>query len=543
MNETTDATAIFAPIWRRKWLILIVAILVAAGSYLYYKRQPTKFQNSTEVYLAAGAEEQFTEKGVGKSTAASTSNQTALINSIVVELAKRTLRKEHTKFARAAAKGKVRAKSPEKSQFITITTEAHTAKGSALLANTVAALYIKRQHAQYVRGIKSAIAISHRQLRKLEAPRVSAGSKGKPTTSTTNVIQAATLSSKINQLESQLSVIGVEQVKPATNHSALLLGPQPKKNAIFGFVLGLVLATIAAFALSRFNRRLRSLADIETVLQAQVLTALPKVGRPIVHRDGRPAPSKPLIEPLRRLHTTLRLGNVLEQEQQSPPRSILFLSADAGDGKSTLIANLALVSRDAGERAAILEADFRRPVQSKLLGLSATRGLADVLTGSAPATQAMQAVASADAPAADPAAAPDAGVATALASRGEGGVSVLVGAAGVANPPVLLASSAMTELLRSAAEEYDQVLLDVPSPLEVSDAMPLLSAVDAIVLVARVAHTREASAQRLMQLLMRTPSAPVIGVVANGVARKDMEKYGISSGSSGSRWPAKLFGR
>lgn len=159
MNETTDATAIFAPIWRRKWLILIVAILVAAGSYLYYKRQPTKFQNSTEVYLAAGAEEQFTEKGVGKSTAASTSNQTALINSIVVELAKRTLRKEHSKVAKAAAKGKVRAKSPEKSQFITITTEAHTAKGSALLANTVAALYIKRQHAQYVRGIKSAIAI------------------------------------------------------------------------------------------------------------------------------------------------------------------------------------------------------------------------------------------------------------------------------------------------------------------------------------------------------------------------------------------------
>ena len=34
MNETTDATAIFAPLWRRKWLILIVALLVGGGQLL-----------------------------------------------------------------------------------------------------------------------------------------------------------------------------------------------------------------------------------------------------------------------------------------------------------------------------------------------------------------------------------------------------------------------------------------------------------------------------------------------------------------------------
>ena len=60
---------------------------------------------------------------------------------------------------------------------------------------------------------------------------------------------------------------------------------------------------------------------------------------------------------------------------------ILFLSPDPGDGKSTLVADLALVQRDAGERVVVVEANFRRPVQARLLGLEGARGLAAVLTG------------------------------------------------------------------------------------------------------------------------------------------------------------------
>ncbi len=51
MNETTDATAIFAPLWKRKWLILAVGIVVAAATYVYYKHQPRIYGATTEVYL------------------------------------------------------------------------------------------------------------------------------------------------------------------------------------------------------------------------------------------------------------------------------------------------------------------------------------------------------------------------------------------------------------------------------------------------------------------------------------------------------------
>jgi Mrp family chromosome partitioning ATPase len=100
----------------------------------------------------------------------------------------------------------------------------------------------------------------------------------------------------------------------------------------------------------------------------------------------------------------------------------------------------------------------------------------------------------------------------------------------------------MTEVLRSVAEDFDYVLIDAPSPLEVSDVMPLLNIVDGIVIVARLAHTREMSAQRLLQLLAHAPRAPLLGLVANCVPRREAERYGFSSPNGRVR-PGRLIGR
>ncbi len=405
--------------------------------------------------------------------------------------------------------------------------------------------YIKRQSENRQRNVRGAIAIAKRQLRRLEAPRPSTGSKGgKSGSSTSSVLQAATLNSKINQLESQLSVVGVRQVKPARPGTAVLLSPHPKKNAIFGFVIGIVLAAIAAFALSRFNRRLRTLGDVEAVLQVPILTALPKVRRPVIRREGEPAPARPLVEPIRRLHTTLLLGHMREQEQQVSPRSVLFVSADSGDGKSTVVADLALVAREGGEHVAVIEADFRRPVQSALLGVGTDRGLGDVLTGRLGFREALQVVPSVHAEAVANGGGAGATMATTtIQSHGVGSIAVLASGPSVQNPPALLARQEMIDLLRTASEEFDRVLIDAPSPLEVSDVMPLLGSVDAIALVARAGHTRERSAQRLQQILMRTPTAPVVGAVANVIARADMVRYGMPGGQPARRWPAALIAR
>jgi Mrp family chromosome partitioning ATPase len=537
MNETTDASAIFAPLWRRKWLILLVGLLVGVLSYVYYKHRPSVFQSTTQIYLANGSEEQsLLASAQGKKTLneRAISDQAAIVNSNVVsEAVHNLLRAEH---ARVALKGKARAKAAAGSDLVVITAEARNGKAAAKLANTFASVYIKRQHATYLKEVRAAIVATRRELRRVEAQanRTRTGARGKGITSApvsgSAALQAATLASRINQFESDLTVSSVAQISPATPKKAELLSPMPKKNAIFGFVLGLLLASIAAYALGRLDRRLRSLTAVEAAFNAPILAALPKVKRPILHEDGQPRVSAPLLEPLRRAHTALPLGSVRVRDEGGAPRVVLVLSADGADGKSTLIAGLALAQRDAGERVAVVEADFRRPVQAKLFGLGGTQGLAHVIEGGVTADEAMELVSSSQPPERATAnGSPAAGLSTLVQARpGTGSLSVLLCGGPSANPPALLASRATENLLGTLAEEYDSVLIDVPSPLEVSDAMPLLQLADGIVIVGRVGHTRQASAERLLELLERSPSAPVLGVVANGVAAGELNRLGFS---------------
>lgn len=548
MNETTDATAIFAPLWRRKWLILTVAILVAAVTYAYYKRQPATYSATTQLYLASGSEEQGllnSDQAKAALNDRDVTDQATLINSSALgEPVHRRLREAHEL---AAARGKAQASTAAGSDFITITAEAHTAKGAVTLANAYAQAYIKRQHANYQREVKAAVAATRRQLHRIEAGQSRTPSKGKKGSSgsagSVATVQAADLVSKINQLESDLSVAGVQDIGSGKTR-ATLLSPTPKRNAIFGFVLGLLLAAVAAYGVSRFDRRLRTLGEIEAAFETQVLAALPPVREPIVQRDGRLAPADALLEPLRRLHTTLQLGDMLEHDRERAPRTILFVSADAGDGASTLIANLALVQRDADERVVVLEANLRHPVQGKLLEVGGQYGLAEVLVGTLSPGEALQRVEAL--PSRQIGVVPQevsGSVSTMIESRVTGSVSVLASGGAAMNPPALLGGRAMTDLLHSLGDDFEHVLIDAPPPLQVSDAMPLLGTVDGIVLVARAGHTREVSARRLLQLLARVSSAPVLGVLANSVSRADLEQYGFSAGRRERRWSRKSIVR
>jgi tyrosine-protein kinase len=445
-------------------------------------------------------------------------NQVVLINSSVVGTAvqKKLIEEGHVE----AARGSAVASSSESTDFIQISTRAGSGAAAATLANTYAQVYLELRQDSYRANVEVALESTRKQLRATEESALPNENRA---------IQSQSLVDRISRLESQLTLgdAGDRQINPATA-SSVALSPKPTRNAIFGLVLGLVLAAIVAYALSRFDRRLRSLTDIETTFQAPVLAAVPPIKRPILYADGGPVPANALREPLRRLHTTLQLRSMADDIDQRPaPRTVLFVGADAGEGKSTLIAGLGLVQAEAGERVAIVESDLRRPIQAKLLGVDGTQGLAEVLAGEMTVRGATQPVNFV--PAAHSAGlVTQEALATAVEPRLTGSISVLPSGGAVANPQALLAGRTMPMLLHSMAEEYDYLLVDAPPPLEVSDVLPVLAMVDAVVLVARVGHTRETSARRLVDLLSRAPHGPVLGIIANDASSADMEAFGFS---------------
>jgi uncharacterized protein involved in exopolysaccharide biosynthesis len=73
-RQTADATEklnlqdYLAPVRRFRWIILALAVIVAAGTYFYYHRKPPVYESSTNVYLGQSAvEQQITDTQVASS--------------------------------------------------------------------------------------------------------------------------------------------------------------------------------------------------------------------------------------------------------------------------------------------------------------------------------------------------------------------------------------------------------------------------------------------------------------------------------------------
>jgi Mrp family chromosome partitioning ATPase len=91
----------------------------------------------------------------------------------------------------------------------------------------------------------------------------------------------------------------------------------------------------------------------------------------------------------------------------------------------------------------------------------------------------------------------------------------------------------------------DLVVVDTPPLTAVSDAFPLLSKVDGVIIVGRVGRNRRDVAQRLYETLTGA-GAPLLGVVANGLKSGRRGGYGSSRGRLRSsqksfRWVGRVF--
>ena len=73
---------------------------------------------------------------------------------------------------------------------------------------------------------------------------------------------------------------------------------------------------------------------------------------------------------------TLRTSLALSENESS---RVCFTSAEPGDGKTTVISNLAVVYAQSEKKTLLIDADLRRPGLTKLLDLKGQSGLSDVL--------------------------------------------------------------------------------------------------------------------------------------------------------------------
>lgn len=170
-------------------------------------------------------------------------------------------------------------------------------------------------------------------------------------------------------------------------------------------------------------------------------------------------------------------------------RALAVTSAEHGDGRSYLAANLAVVFSQQRQRTLLIDADLRNPRQHELFSLENRAGLSGVLAGRS-GIEAIQRV-------------------PALLD-----LSVLTAGALAPNPSELLGRPVFGKLLADLAERYDVILIDTPPSDEYSDAQLVGSRAGAAVLVAHQNHSHVKKMRDLVGLLTDA-RVHLVGTVLN----------------------------
>ena len=276
--------------------------------------------------------------------------------------------------------------------------------------------------------------------------------------------------------------------------------PNVKLALALALVLGVVAGAGLAFLMENLSRRFRTGDEIEASVDAPVIASVPVVGGALARSlfNG----SSPAEEAFRRLRTTLSLPP--RHEADLPDRIILVTSAHAGEGKSTVVANLGRSLAMSGRSTLLVDADLRLPVLHRYFDLRNERGLSDLLRK-----------------------APEPGDALdwtpLVRETGVPGLSLMTAGEPVQDPPTLLGRAATTSLFVAFAGRYDYVIADSPAVLAVTDAVELTRTVDGVLLVAGSNVQRDAF-RHAHQELTRA-GAYIIGVVVNGASEEGLYPY------------------
>ena len=473
---------------RGLWILLCL-VLAAAVAYGISKHQTKKYTATASIAFSNNSLSEeiagLSESGGGSATAQEASNL-ELVK--LGDMAARTASRLGHGLTEERVAASLKISGQGESSVVDVAATATSPQLAAEIANTYASAFVEEQQNTTHRYFKTALALVKKQLARL-SPAQRLGADG---LDLQNRAQSLGLLAELGYNKVQ---IAAEARVPSSPSS-----PRTKRNTLLGAILGLLLGIVVTLLLERFDRRIRGPEDLEAIYRLPMVGGVPKSGR--LARSGRKrgkgTPLPPTeAEAFGLIRAHLRFFNV-DREL----RTLVIASAAPGDGKTTIARHLASAAARAGARVLLIEADLRHPTLARQLDIQAGQGLGGVLIGSISMEEATSSVAL-------------------EVSPGEGisgrKLDVLVaGSVLPPNPGELLESSAMDILLARAKSAYDLVVIDTPPLTAVSDAFPLLTRVDGVVIVGWVGRSRRDAAEQLQQILASSDHLPLLGVIANG---------------------------
>jgi len=276
------------------------------------------------------------------------------------------------------------------------------------------------------------------------------------------------------------------------------VSPKTARTMLISVFLGVCFGLGTSIGIEYLDDTIHSAEDLQKYIGLQTMASIPNFRL----WDNKPA-SERLIQvgghhsPIREAFRTLRTS--LLQSSQGHNHSILITSSVQEEGKSLVSANLAVSLAQAGQKTLLVDADLRKSALHRFFNLSQEKGLTEFLSGKAALEEIIQ-------------------------PTGIENLSVITAGRHPDNPPELLSSPALKDLIRITAEKFERIIIDSPPVITVTESTILGSLVDGIIIVIRGAEIPEILVNRSLEILENS-GGRVIGGVINRLSEKDLDYY------------------
>ncbi len=251
---------------------------------------------------------------------------------------------------------------------------------------------------------------------------------------------------------------------------------------VAGIMLGMISGLFLAVVNDQLDKRFRNSSEIDSAIGLPVLA---RVGRIRTSESTPIVPdNSPEGESFRMLRTLL-----LNDIRSGQLKILSATSPLPGDGKTTVLINIAAAFAKLNMNVVLIEGDMRRPTFHKRFHLPDDVGLSDLLKGRASLDEV-------------------------IVPSGTPNLSLITAGTGTANPSELLQHEPFDHLLKAVAEQFDLVIVDVGPVLAVSDPVIVSQKCDGMLLVVRSANDTR---QQVMDAVdtLRSAGAKLLGCILN----------------------------
>ena len=288
------------------------------------------------------------------------------------------------------------------------------------------------------------------------------------------------------------------------------IGPSKKMIVGGAGVVGALLGIAVAFLVDIRDRTIKNTQEIEEMLTYPLQGIVPEhpAHQEITTREQLLLPDSSTINSpqlaatkipslsIREIYHNMQV-NLQMFDKEAAHKVIVVTSAVAGEGKSSVSANLAIAKAQSGQKVLLVDGDLRRPSQHKLWNVPNEEGLTNVLNREAPWYD--------------------------ILYHSMPNLDLMTSGTIPKHPVTLLDSQTMEEFIASVAIYYDYVIFDTPPLVGLADTKILGKLVDGLLLVVRPGVANYASVTAAQKILAVSDINP-LGVVANGVDF-DQEPY------------------